>query len=155
MKEFYDYNFCFKPGGVFKEDWCTVCQCINNAYVCDDSSCANKPTTENIGPTTESSYQTTVFEEFPTKEIVSTESPQKYTTEELSSTTETKQQQFTAEYTSTVKWPESTTLKPSTTVFGTSPADELSTVTVDTTTEGIIYVPSTISPPMVLCDIHQ
>lgn len=51
-------TFILKPGGVFKEDWCTVCQCINNAYICDSSSCQFKSTTETIEFTTQ--HETTV-----------------------------------------------------------------------------------------------
>lgn len=147
-----------KPGGVFKEDWCTVCQCINNAYVCDNSSCLYTPTTEKIEVITQTVDQTTVFEEFTTysKEIINnitTINSEKYTTEEPILTTET--EQFTKDYISTVKWPESTTLRPLI-VFTTFPPEELTTVNnMETTTEEIIFVPSTVSPPLVLCDVHQ
>lgn len=152
-------NFILKPGGVFKEDWCTVCQCINNAYVCDSSSCLYEPTTEKIELTTLTINQTTVFEELTTsyKEIINnitTINLEKGITEEPLSTTETKQ--FFTDYISTVKWPESTTLRPLT-VFTISPPEELSTVkNIETTTEEeIIFIPSTVSPPMILCDVHQ
>lgn len=150
-------HFILKPGGVFKEDWCTVCQCINNAYICDNSSCLYKPTTEKIELTTQTIDQTTVFEELTTysKEIINnitTINSEKYTTEEQF-TTETKQ--FTTDYISTLKWPESTTLRPLT-IFTTFSQEELFTFNnMETTTEGIIFVPSTVSPPLVFCDIHQ
>lgn len=99
-----------------------------------------------------------MFEEFTTysKEIISnvtTINSENYTTEKPIFTTETKQ--FTTDYINTVKWPESTTLRPLI-VFTTIPPDELTTVNnMETTTEEIIFVPSTVSPPLVLCDVHQ
>lgn len=43
-------NFFLQPGSTYHESECEVCQCINNNYVCDDTSC--KTTTE-IPTTTE------------------------------------------------------------------------------------------------------
>jgi len=138
----YD-NFYFKPGGVFKEDWCTVCQCINNAYICDNSSCEYKPTTDTIELTTQKSYQTTVLDELTTP-----------TTKNPLSTTETKI--TSTEYMSTVKWPDTTiTPSPYLIVSTTLPTEEFSTVKSIKTTPGeIIFIPSTVSPPMVMCDVN-
>lgn len=139
---FWIYNNCIlKPGGVFKEDWCTLCQCINNAYICDNSSCLQKLTTEQIELTTEPNYVTTTEAE----EIITTSTLQ-YTTKELLSTTEF--------ITSTVKWPKnSTTGLPTTT---TSMPEPYSTIGyTELTTDGIIFVQTTVSPPPVFCDTHQ
>jgi len=150
-------NFYFKPGGVFKEDWCTVCQCINNAYICDDSSCQS--TTETIELTTQKPYQTTLVEEFTTtyREIInniSTSVSPKYTSEKPISTTETKI--MTTEYISTVKWPETGTSSPYMIVSTTLPSEELSTVqNIKTTIGEIIFIPSTVTPPIVICDSHR
>lgn len=112
-----------QPGGVFKEDRCTVCQCINNAYVCDDTACNYKSTTEQTERATEPYYSTTPM-------MVST---QTFTTE-------------TEPSTSTAK----------TTVSSTGSPEETSSVKdVETTTERIVFVPSTVSPPAVLCDSQQ
>lgn len=140
-----------------------MCQCINNAYVCDSSSCQQQPTTpENIVELTTRSLPvqtTTTFEE--PEEMVTTEknvrndSTVKYTTEEPWSTSESISQHFTTGYTSTVKWPESTTLRPL--FVSTTPENMISYSTAldGTTTEEIIFVPSTLSPPIVLCDMDK
>lgn len=158
-KIFVHGKFYFKPGGVFKEDWCTVCQCINNAYICDDSSCQYKSTTETIELTTQKSDQTTLLEEFTTsyREIInniSSSVSHKYTSEKPISTTETKI--MTTEFTSTAKWPETGTSSPYLIVSTTLPTEELSTVkNVKTTTGEIIFIPSTVTPPIVICDAHR
>lgn len=143
----------FKPGGIVKEDWCTICQCINNAYVCDDSSCHHKSTTERIGFTTQEVEHTTTFEELTTiyREInnnISTEN--KYTTGELLTTKE-----YTTEYLSTIKWPESSTLRPLIISTSYTPEELFSSMNTEKTTEEIIFVPSTVSSPLVLCDVNQ
>lgn len=134
-----------------------MCQCINNAYVCDSSSCQQQTTAENIVvelTTRPSPVQTTTtFEEEPvtTEEIVRNVSTAKSTTEEPWSTSESMSQRF-----STVRWPESTTLRPL--FVSTTPENMVSYSTVvdgTTTTEEIIFVPSTVSPPMVLCDMDK
>lgn len=146
--------FILKPGGVFKEDWCTVCQCINNAYVCDDSSCQQTSSTEYIKTSTPQPLtSTTEFEEPTTsyKEIIteiSTTSSPKYTStpEEIIPTT--KIQSSTADHLSTTK----------SSIISTTFSPEVTSTTQNidtTTTEEIILVPSTLSPPIVFCDSHQ
>lgn len=143
----------FKPGGVFKENWCTICQCINNAYICDDS-CQYKLTTENTEITTESSDKTTEKVELTTNPYLqTTESIEITTLEEPFVTTETKI--FTPEYLSTVKWPQSTTLRPLIISTTLQPDEAFNVINIKTTTEGNIFVPSTVSPPIVLCDLSQ
>lgn len=147
-----------KPGGVFKEDQCTVCQCINNAYICDDSSCQYKSTTETIELTSQKYYETTVLEEFTklykeTINNISTSVSYEYTTEKPLSTTETKI--TTPEYISTIKWPEASTSSAYMIESTTFPTSESSTVKKNkTTTREIIFIPSTVSPPIVICDAH-
>lgn len=42
-----------KPGTVFRESDCEICQCIDNHYVCDRSACAPVLTTPGIPPDVE------------------------------------------------------------------------------------------------------
>lgn len=157
-----------KPGGVVKENGCTVCQCVNNVYICDDSSCQYNATTEKIELTTRPSYETTEKTEFTTEpfyqtsdkiELTTTTSRQtsvqnKFTTvEEPLSTTGLPK--TSTERLSTVQWPEHTTLTPLSTFTTQQPGEEFTTKNGEKPTEGTVFVPTTVSPPIVLCDTHQ
>lgn len=82
---------------------------------------------------------------------ISTSVSYEYTTEKPLSTTETKIK--TSEHISTIKWPEtSSAFMIELTTF---PTIESSTVKNNkTTTREIIFIPSTVSPPIVICDSH-
>jgi len=63
---------------------------------------------------------------------------------------------MTTEFISTVKWPESSTSSPYLIVSTTLPTEELSTVkNIKTTIGEIIFIPSTVTPPIVICDAHK
>lgn len=66
-------------------------------------------------------------------------------------TTETKI--LTTDIISTTKWPETSTSSPYLTVPTTLPKEEL--FTVKSTVGEIIFIPSTVTPPIVICDAHR
>ncbi|VVC41699.1 Hypothetical protein CINCED_3A025143 [Cinara cedri] len=150
-----------KPGGIFKEDRCTICQCLNNAYICDNSSCTS--TTEILTEpptTTEQIYKTTIVEEKPYTyfehviNITTTNVPNYNNTEEPLFPTETTQFTTVDIITSTVKWPEIT--QSPLVITTTFPPELFTNNNIKTTTsEEIIFVPSTISPPTPFCDTNQ
>uniref|UniRef100_A0A481MQJ2 Hemolectin n=1 Tax=Nipponaphis monzeni TaxID=196483 RepID=A0A481MQJ2_9HEMI len=143
-----------KPGGVFKEDLCTVCQCINNAYICDNSSCQYKPTIDNVELKTEQFHQTTETTELATNPTHQTTVQIELTTvEELSTTTEKKP--LITEYLNTVKWPQSTTLRPLVISTTIRPDEVFIVENTETTNVESIFVPTTVSPPITLCDTYQ
>jgi len=79
----------------------------------------------------------------------------KHTSEKPIPTTETKI--MTTEYTSTVKWPEtSTSSSPYLIISTVLPTEELSTAkNIKTTIGDIVFIPSTVTPPIVICDAHK
>lgn len=84
---------------------------------------------------------------------ISTSVSYEYTTEKPLSITETKI--TTPEYISTIKWPEASTSSAYMIESTTFPTSESSTVKQNkTTTREIIFIPSTVSPPIVICDAH-
>lgn len=154
-----------KPGGVVKENWCTVCQCVNNAYICDDSSCQYNATTEKIELTTRPSYEITEKTEFTTEpfyqtsdKIDLTTTPSRRTSVQIKLTTieeplfTTELPKTSTERLSSVQWPESTTLTPLSVFTTQQPDEEFTTKNVEKTT---VFVPTTVSPPIVLCDTNQ
>jgi len=69
-------------------------------------------------------------------------------------TTETKI--LTTDIISTTKWPETSTSSPYLTVPTTLPTEELFTVkNIKSTVGEIIFIPSTVTPPIVICDAHR
>lgn len=63
---------------------------------------------------------------------------------------------MTTVYKSTVKWPETSTSSPYLIVSTTLPTEELSTVkNIKTTIGEIVFIPSTVTPPIVICDAHK
>lgn len=63
---------------------------------------------------------------------------------------------MTTVHTSTAKWPETSTSSPYLIVSTTLPTEELSTVkNIKTTIGEIVFIPSTVTPPIVICDAHK
>lgn len=113
-------------------------------------------TTEKIELTTQQFQHTTEYEEFttPFREIINNytlkKKGHKHTTDEQLSTT-----QFTTEHLSTVKWPESSTLRPIIVSTTFKPEELYTNLHTETTTDEIVFIPSTVSLPIVLCNVNK
>ncbi|XP_050525527.1 hemocytin [Daktulosphaira vitifoliae] len=127
-----------KPGGIFKEDWCTICQCINNAYVCDDSSC-------NIHAANIEKH------EYTTSPVngISIELGHEYTTQQYFEKTQL------YNIMSTVISTAPSTMKPIETTSTKSYTDKIIINELETTSENTLYVPLSVSPPTIHCDNNQ
>ncbi|XP_050428341.1 hemocytin-like [Adelges cooleyi] len=138
-----------KPGGIYKEDSCTVCQCLNNAYVCDDSSCKIHEifSNEKTEFTTTSSYETTNNQELSTPNLIVSELPLLFTETTPSST----------EFTSKTNIIETSSQLPTEfTSQSTANTQDYFSQNLETSTHhNIVYVPSTVSEPALHCDINQ
>ncbi|XP_026679243.1 hemocytin-like [Diaphorina citri] len=136
-----------KPGGLFYESECELCQCLNNHYTCDTSICQSPTTAETtLSPTTLA--ETTLS---PTSPDETTRSS---TTVDTPTSPETTSQETTSEDTPTTSpapttSPTHTTTSPAPTTHApttTSPA-LTTTSPAPTTMANIIIVKSTVTPP--------